>query len=161
MANLVLDEWFWADLSGNNSPADQKEAFEFITVIFKKCDRIVRVKGSKFETKTFEFWKHSSDVMRRRMTRYYRDHFWSNPDKSLLLEESSLPPIPADIAKGIKEDDHYLVRAYLSAEADVIVTTDKPLIDALLKTNICCEHRKQYLSNYIKKYGQASNNAPS
>lgn len=151
MADIVIDEWLWADLSGENSDKTQKETFEFIQAIFDKCDRIVTVKGSKFNQKAFDLCKHT-DVKRREIVKYYRDKFLFNSKKSVNLEESSLKSVPEHISKVTKEDDYYLIQAYLTAEASVIVTTDNPLKTAV-NNDINCQLRNEFVPAYISQHG--------
>lgn len=152
MAELVIDEWLWTDLAGDNSVKAQAEAFALLEAVFNKCDRIVAVKGSQFEQKAFALWKHE-DVVRRRIARYYKTHFWYNADKTMLLEDSYLQSLPEQIAQSIKSDDHYLIQAYLTAGATVIVTTDSPLKDAALRNNINCQSRDEFVRAYVEQYG--------
>lgn len=152
MADIVIDEWLWSDLSGDNSDEAQKEAFEFIQAIYNKCDRIVTVKGSKFNQKAFDLCKHT-DVKRREIVKYYKAKIWFNSKKSLNLEQSALKPVPDHISKATKEDDHYLIRAYLTADASVIVTTDNPLKTAV-NNDIKCQFRNEFVPSYISQHGR-------
>jgi hypothetical protein len=147
LADIVIDEWLWSDLSGDNSTEAQREAFEFIQAIYDKCDRIVTVKGSQFYQKALIFWKYT-DINRRKISKYYMGRFLHNSHKSVNLEESSLKPIPVHISEATKKDDHYLIQAYLTTEASVIVTTDNPLKDAI-NNDINCQHRDEFIASYI------------
>lgn len=149
MASIVIDEWLWADLSGDD-PDAQKEAFEFIQAIYDVCDQIVTVKGSKFNIKALILWK-CTDIKCREIAKYYSTHFWYNSAKSVNLEESSLESVPEHISKVTKEDDHYLIQAYLTAKASVIVTTDNPLI-AAINNDIKCQHRDEFVASYIRQH---------
>lgn len=152
MADIVIDEWLWADLSGENTPENQEEAFEFIQTIFNVCDRIVTVKGSNFNQKAYGFWGHT-DINRRKMAIYYKEKFWFNPAKFLHLEESMLNPIPEHISQKVKhKDDYYLIQAYLSAGASVIVTTDSDLLRAEITNDINCQHRNEFVALYIQEH---------
>lgn len=150
MADLVIDEWLWSDLSGENSAESQVESFEFIQAIYNKCDRIVTVKGSKFNQKTFDLCKHT-DVRRREIAKYYRNNFLFNSKKFVNLEQSSLKPVPEHISKVTKEDDHYLIQAYLTVEASVIVTTDNPL-KTEVNNDINCQLRNEFVPSYISQH---------
>mgnify|MGYP001033119891 CR=1 FL=1 len=150
MVDIVIDEWLWADLSGENSSENQREAFEFIQTIFHACDRIVTVKGSKFNDKVLSFWKHT-DIKRRTIAKYYMEKFLFNSEKSVNLDESSLVYVPEHISKATKEDDHYLIQAYLTAKANVIVTTDN-LLKAAINNDINCKHRDEFVASYIQQH---------
>jgi hypothetical protein len=152
LADIVIDEWLWADLSGSNTPKNQEEALEFLKTIFHVCDRIVTVEGKKFNLKASYFWKHT-DPIRRGIAIYYRDNFLFNPAKIVKLEESSLESIPEYISQKVKhEDDYYLIQAYLTTGASVIVTTDSDILNADIDNDINCQHRDEFVASYIQQH---------
>jgi len=152
LADIVIDEWLWADLSGSNTPKNQEEALEFLEAVFRVCDRIVTVKGKKFNQKAADFWKHT-DAKRRKIARYYHEKFLSDPAKLVNLEESSLESIPENICQKVThEDDYYLIQAYLTAGACVIVTTDSDLLRAEIKNDIKCQDRNEFIASYIRQH---------
>ena len=51
---LIIDEWLWHDLAGENREEKQKEAFRFLECIFKICDKIAIMENSPFIKK---FWQ--------------------------------------------------------------------------------------------------------
>lgn len=151
MGDLVIDEWLWADLSGENSveaPEAQDEAFAFIKAIYRKCDRIVTVRGSKFLVKAADMWRHT-DIKRRTIARYMNDNFLHNTEKILLLDESSLESLPVDIANATNIDDHYLIQAYHKANASVLVTTDTKL-KAPICNHVKCIIRNDFIRSYME-----------
>lgn len=152
MADIVVDEWLWADLSGSNTLKNQGEALEFLETVFRVCDRIVTVKGKKFNQKAADFWKHT-DPKRRKIARYYYENFLSNPAKLVNIEESTLEPIPEYISQKVTdEDDYYLIQAYITAGASVIVTTDSDLLRAEIDNDIKCQHRNEFVASYIQQH---------
>lgn len=153
MADLVIDEWLWSDLAGENSVDEQGETFEFLGAIYNKCDRVVSVRGSRFEQKFFELFRHS-DVIRLGFAKFFKARFWYNSQKTLMLEENQLEDLPEAIATEVQHKDHYLVRAYLTSRASEIITTDNPLKNAITKHGIACRHRQEFVPAYISQYGR-------
>ena len=153
MSDLVIDEWLWSDLAGENSTDKQRETFQFLEAVFSKCDRIVIVKASRFEEKAMEFCRHT-DVTRRRIVRFCKDRFWYNSDKAVLLDQAQLKDLPAQVVNDVKTGDQYLVRAHLTVDASVVVTTDNPLKHALERHAIHCKHRQDFVPGYIAQYGR-------
>lgn len=153
MADLVIDEWLWSDLAGENTADEQRETFEFLRAIYNKCDRVVSVRGSRFDQKFFELFRHS-DVIRLSFAKFFKTRFWYNSQKTLILGEDELQKLPETIATEVQHKDHYLVRAYLTSKASEIVTTDNPLKNALTKHGIACSHRQEFVPTYISQYGQ-------
>lgn len=147
---LIIDEWIWADLAGENSYEKQQEAFRFLVKVLERCDRLAVVRGSPFLKKFFTLCKNH-DVMVRKVIKLFIDSFLRNSDKSVNYEETELQALREEIAKEVKKDDHYLVRAYLSAGVKaLIITTDNPLRESLVKHNINCQHRNEFLPKYIR-----------
>lgn len=152
MADIVIDEWLWADLSGDNNPENQKEAFEFIRSIFHVCDRIVSVRGSRFAQKAFDLCKHP-DIKCRVIAKYYMEYFLFDPAKSMNLQESSLKSIPERISQKVThKEDYYLIQAYLTAGATVIVTTDSDILEAEINNDINCQPRNEFVASYIQQH---------
>ena len=153
VADLIIDEWLWADLSGENTRDAQREAFKFLQAIYSKCDRVVTVKGSRFDQKLFGLWSQR-DITRNRIARFYKDSFRYNSDKTVILEENELEELPEQLAAEVKDDDQYLVRAYLTSNASEFVTTDNDLKDVLIRHGIASKHRQEFVLTYISQYGQ-------
>ncbi len=151
MADLVIDEWLWSDLAGENTVEKQRETSLFLETVFKKCDRVVRVKGSRFDQKAMRFWRHT-DVTRRTIARVFEAQFLYNSEKSVVLEEDQLQDLPTQLATAINPDDHYLVRAYLASNATVIVTTDNLLHGVLTRHSIACQQRDEFVPAYISQH---------
>ena len=140
-------------MAGENTVDKQREAFQFLEAIYNKCDRVVTVRGSRFDEKFMGLFRHS-DVTRLGIAKFFKDRFWYNSNKLVLLEGDQLRDLPEPLATEIEDSDHYLVRAYLTANATEIVTTDNPLKDVLTKHGIACRHRQEFVPTYISQYGQ-------
>ncbi len=153
MADLVVDEWLWSDLAGENTVEQQREAYGFLEAVWNKCDRVVTVRGSRFDQKATDLWRHT-DRTRRGIARFYKDRFSYNSDKSVMLEEDQLEDLPEQLAAEIEPADHYIVRAYFTSKARVIITSDSPLKDVLTRHGIACDHRLAFVPAYISEYGK-------
>ncbi len=58
--------------------------------------------------------------------------------------------IPPDLLSRLPEEDVYLVRAYLVADADLLVTTDCGLHRSLADwRSVSCQMRDEFLSEYL------------
>jgi hypothetical protein len=149
---LILDEWVWADLSGANGKEAQSETFRLLQRVFEKCDQLVTVKGSPFLRKCFNMMalRMNQGDLRRTIVRVFKAQFFQNSEKLHLLQEGSLPDTPPELEHKVKEDDQYLVRAYLAANADLLVTTDNPLMEALSECGIRCMNRDTFISSYLE-----------
>ena len=71
-----------------------------------------------------------------------------NTDKA--LPQSATPEIPADLLSSLPQEDVYLVSAYLSTEADLLITTDWGLFDSVADSElVSCQMRDEFLSGYL------------
>jgi len=151
MKKLVVDEWLWADLKGENQLERQRETFAFLLQVFKRCDQLVTVVGSKFMEKFWRLAKDASTVELRKIVKVFKDHFFLNSNKLQQYQEYQLRPFPEEMRGRVKEDDQYLVRVYLTANADVLITTDNPLIATLNAHDILSRARDEFLREYLSQ----------
>lgn len=151
MAYLIIDEWLWEDLSRAKGSVKGRESFEFLQAIYQKCDMIVAVKGSKFLQKLYGLFSRP-DAEAKYVARYLTDYFLYNSKKFHYVEQSELPLLPQQFENTVKDDDHYLVQAYVLVNAEMLITTDSPLKDALIAGGLNCQWRDWYLPIYIRKY---------
>lgn len=149
MSNFVIDEWLWADLSGENSNDAKKEAFDFIQKVYDKCDRIVMIKGSKFTQKTWRFCRDAKDIRSHEIANFYTAKFTFNASKSVFLDKASLKSVPEQVANETNADDHYLIQALETVDVEVLVTTDRPLLETLNRYGYKCALRDQFVKNYL------------
>lgn len=150
MRRFVFDEWLWADLSGENNQKAQGEAFQLLQGVFERCDRLVTVEGSQFLRKFYKLARGvSTGDPRRGIVKVFKAEFFENSEKLYRLQQGDLPGIDEEIERNVKDDDKYLVQAYLASEAEVLVTTDNSLMEVLPRYNINCRNREEFLSGYL------------
>ena len=147
---LVLDEWLWADLGGDNGEDRRRESFRFLEAVFARCDRIVIPTGTEFARK---FWdlcsKAASGDLRHGIVRYFRQRFEQNSSKTYKFALKTDTPEQLEPERNVKPDDHYLVLTFRQSNADLLVTTDRPLISALRKLGIPAAYRDEFLREYL------------
>ncbi|GBC97100.1 hypothetical protein HRbin16_02920 [bacterium HR16] len=141
---FIVDEWLWHDLNGENGDEKRAEAFAFVEKVLHKCDMIVSLKQSPFEQKFFQLCQRT-DVVTRRIVRFFRMQILQNQQKYRTYAEADCPPLPDESA--VKTDDVYLVRLGLGGYGTV-VTTDNPLLQRLQEMNVPCIHRDTLLKQY-------------
>jgi len=143
---LIVDEWFWSDLNGENGEQKQKEAFYFLETLYKKCDRIAVAKGSKFQQKERKFSKDAhTDSIKRGIARLYFSKIRYDPKK---YEEVDIEEQKDGDLEGINRHDLYLVRTYYKTKA-LIITKDDKLQEQLGSKGIPYQLRDAFLQGYL------------
>jgi len=146
--DMVLDEWIIHDLLGENGERRQQEAMEFLKTIRAKCDRIVVLQEGPWMNKAYGLMKRSDQPFRG-MSRFLHGAILQDPRKAVRLMPQEIQDIPYEIS--VPEKDRYLVDTYFSARADVLVTTDEPLKEALSDTNVNVRLRDEFLKEYLER----------
>jgi len=154
MKKLVIDEWLWADLRGENQAERQRESFDFLQTVFERCDQLVTVAESVFLRKFWDLARNARTETLRKIVKAFKAQFFLNAGKLLLYEENELQPLSPEVRGDVKQDDQYLVRVYLASGADVLVTTDNPLIETLGTHNIQCRARNEFVRAYLLRQQQ-------
>ncbi len=140
---LIIDEWLWHDLAGENGEEKKKEAFMFLIHILKICDKIAVMENSPFVKKFWDF----SKVLDREVIKLFKNGFLLNSDKCKLCEYTDSYTLPE-----IKPDDLYLYNLYCILEEEKwVITTDRPLIEVFKKEGLKAYHRDEFLSDYLRK----------
>ncbi len=147
MADLILNEWVWADSLGENGIDRQKQTFRLLERLASGPDRIVVARDSSFHQKAWKLCAPSSRPGRE-IAKFFKLEFLYNSRNCLILDEQSLPLFPSNLG-GVSPDDQYLVRAQTAVQGSVIVTTDTPLKAALDGHGIPCELRDAFVRRYL------------
>lgn len=145
MADLVLNEWVWADLSRQNGLERQKDVLRLLLRLQASSDRIVVVKNSPFVHKLWRATK-STDPIEVEGAKIFKGMVF-DPALCLPLGESDLAAAPDRLA--CNADDLYLVRAQAAVPGSVVVSSDGDLIDAIRGTGHAAEHRDDWLPTYL------------
>ncbi len=148
MADFVLNEWLWSDLEGETGTDRQNENLSVLTRLQASTDRIVVVLKSSFVRKFWNLYREASTPAQRLAVVQF-ETMLVDSNKCVQLEPDSLPDI-SDLKADCKQDDWYLIQAQRAQGAEsLIVTTDKPLIEALRRHSIPCTDRNAWVRGYI------------
>lgn len=161
MLNLVIDEWFWEYLCGNDAN-NLKLIGKLILQFYEKNNiKIYVVEKSKFEKKQFECLKsleNNSEDIFTSLRKVWFNGIHSNSQKYELIAEEKLKDINCpDQNLNVKDDDCYLYKLifYLLKEYSlspiIFVSTDRELIGEfkrVFKNNIkvfCPQQFQQFI----------------
>jgi len=155
---IVVDEWLFHDLMGENGLEKQHQTFAFLNKLVEICDRIVVLSNSPFQIKTQELMSNSNPVIRG-MSQFFNSSILRNSKKTELIDLNDLSPLTGHLC-GIPESDQYLFQAYLKlkSKGSFILTTDgrwKPSI--IKKASIAIKMRDEFLKEYLTRTGASPN----
>lgn len=150
---IVVDEWLFHDLAGDNGSIKQEETFRFLYKILKICDRIVILEDSPFASKIGQFIKSSeNDTTLKEISKFLNGSILTNSLKTELLPKENIKPLPSHLAKLVPSDDRYLFQAHLALKGSFILTTDGRWPVKLTKQkSIKIEMRDSFLKKYLDR----------
>ena len=146
---VVLNEWVFHDLWGENGEHSQREAALFLRAFVQSDDSLVvpnEIRWSSKANRLMEF----TDTRRRIISKVFR-RLYDDSERALRVRSEDATDIPGELLARLPEEDVYLVSAYLSAGGDVLVTTDVPLYEALAESElVTCRMRDDFLAGYAR-----------
>ena len=145
---LVINEWIFHDLLMDNGRVAFKETEGFVNRLFSSDDRIVMPDEDRWKRKAYQLMTASSPVQRQVSRLFHR--LLRDPDRCLILSTAA----PRGASPGAYDwsppEDVYLIEAYVASGADLLVTTDVPLFDAIAEYGqFTCQMRDDFISEYI------------
>ena len=142
---VVLNEWIFHDLIGENCEDAQQESAEFLNLFSASRDTLVLPDERRWREKAYRLLSLSDAAIRNTCLQFQA--LMLDSRRAVDVGSMHAMDVPADMS--VPDDDRYLVRAYLSSDADVLVTTDRGLHEALAGSNaVCCALRDQFLADY-------------
>ena len=143
---FVLNEWLFEDLLGRNGSNKQEETRQFLLALQVSEDKFVIPSKKRWNDKGYSLMTQR-DIRLQGISKLFNS-LRLNSDKA--IAQVTTPEIPEDLLDQLPEEDVYLVSAYLSVGADIIITTDQPLSDSLDDSKlVSCQMRDEFLSNYL------------
>ncbi len=140
MASYVFNEWFWADLRGDNREVKKAETFGLLIRFGSSSHRMVIAVGSAFDNKAWSLCKAAPDI-----GRIFMKTIRLNSERCHLLHGDSWAPFPEELSSKVKPADRYLVQTCLAVPESILITTDRPLLEAVTTHGIPCLHRNEFL----------------
>lgn len=142
---VVLNEWIFHDLLGENCEDAQRETAEFLNLFSASRDTLVLPDEPRWREKAYRLLRLNDSRLRNTCRQFHALMLDSDRAADVRL----MPRADAPAGVCVPEDDLYLVKAYLSCNADVLVTTDRGLDEALTESDaVRCQLRDQFLTDY-------------
>ena len=143
---VVLNEWVFHDLLGENGEEEQRLTAAFLNAFHASSDKLVWPRGGLWAQKAYRLMRRS-DVHLRNTAKQFHSLI-RNPDRAVRVGTQS-GAVPEELADRVPPEDAYLVEAYMVAGADVLVTTDRELYEALVDSElVSCQLRDEFLDRY-------------
>jgi hypothetical protein len=140
VASYVINEWFWADLRGDNGKVKLTESFELLIRFGSSPHQMVIAVGSAFDDKAWGLCNAAPGIARMFMLTIRQDS-----ERCLLLHRDSWAPFPEELLSKVKPADRYLVQTCLAVPESILVTTDQPLLEAVTAYGIPCLYRNDFM----------------
>ena len=148
---IVLNEWIFHDMWGENGVENQKQAERFLRDFRESGDLLViPAPGEhRWREKVYELQERANwDPRIRSVSRLFRSLLRSDENSVEVLPENAVA-LPTEMAARLPPEDIYLVEACLSAGADMLVTSDLVLHGALADFAVIeCLLRDDFLTGY-------------
>ena len=144
---LVLNEWVFHDLLGENGQEAFRETSEFLIGFMRSGDKVVVPAEARWKEKAYRLLTMSAP--RRRAVSQLFHSLIRDPSRSILLQPDEIVSTSRDSYDWVPSEDTYLVLAYDSSGADVLVTTDQGLAQAIAEYDgVNCRMRGDFLTEY-------------
>ena len=144
---LVLNEWVFHDLLFDNGDLAFQETAQFLVDFRKSEDILVIPAEERWNLKAFQLMK-MSDVRQRGVSKSLRSLIL-DADRAIRIQPEEDPPVPQELLDRLPSEDVYLVLAYVSAGADLLITTDRGLFCSIGEhDDVNCRMREDFLLWY-------------
>ena len=144
---LVLNEWVFHDLLFENGDLAFQETVRFLVAFGESEDILVIPAEERWQRKVFQLMT-MSDTRRRLVSRLLRSLIL-DADRTIQIQPEEDPPVPQELLDRLPCEDVYLVLAYISAGADLLITTDRGLFCAIGEhDDVNCRMREDFLPWY-------------
>jgi hypothetical protein len=149
--SIVLNEWIFHDIRGENGPQFQEQAESFLQAFIGGTDQIVVLRESRWTEKAWQLWEEH-DTRVQILSKLLFLGILIDPLKSRYLDQNDVTPLPDDLAEQVPGDDAYLFQTALAGGATHIVTSDERLIASVSNAHfhgIQLRQRVQFIEAYL------------
>ena len=145
---LVLNEWVFHDLLRENGVESFKETARFLISFKDSDDRMVYPSEKRWKQKAFRLMT-MSDPPGRLVSQLFHS-LLRDSERTIPIKVENTRPIPQNLQDRLPSEDVYLVIAYVSSDADLLITTDEGLFSAFDENdNVNCQMREGFLPAYL------------
>ncbi len=144
---LVINEWIFHDLLGDNGLEAYAEADRFIRKLFQSDDWIVMPSEQRWKSKAYQLMTSPAPSLRQVSQLFHR--LLRDSNRCIIVNPEDIPVTPEGGYDWAPPEDVYLVEAYVASNADLLVTTDETLFQAIAEHGqFLCRLRGEFLAAY-------------
>ena len=145
---LVINEWLFHDLLLDNGEENFRSTAKFLNALQHSSDRVILPAEKRWNEKAYQLMKMSDP--RRRLLSQRLQRLLRDSDRAVRVWDEHKPSISETLSGRVPHKDVYLVSAYISGGADVLVTTDNELFEILFECDqVNCQMRDVFLAEYL------------
>ena len=126
---LVLNEWIFHDLLLENGESDFLETARFLVALTESEDTLVIPAEQRWLHKALQL--RTTPDPRRKEFHQLLLSLIRDADRTIVIQPEDAPAIPQEFLERLPRKDVYLVEAYISAGADLLITTDHGLFRSI------------------------------
>ena len=144
---LLLNEWVFHDLTLENGDDNFRETARFLIYLQSSPISLVVPVERRWLDKAGRLF-NGADPQIRTGARLFRN-ILRDSNRTIWTNYQQMEAVPADIYSGIPEEDIYLIKAYVTSGAELLVTSDIGLYQACESSNIInCQLRDDFLRGF-------------
>ena len=144
---LVINEWIFHDLLGENGPKAFVEADNFIQKLFQSDDSIVMPFEQRWRGKAYQLMTSPSAGIRQVSQLFHR--LLRDSNRCIVVNHDDISSVPEGEYDWAPTEDVYLLQAYDASKADLLVTTDETLFERVVEHGqFTCQMRDEFLASY-------------
>ena len=144
---LVLNEWVFHDLLGENGPDAFRQTATFIAKLNDSYDKLVMPTEERWRGKAYQLMTTTSTAQREVSKLLHS--MLRNTNQCIRLLPTDIPVTPQGTYDWAPPEDVYLIEAYVASNADRLVTTDGTLFDNVADHGqFTCQMRDDFLAGY-------------
>ena len=143
----VLNEWVFHDIIGENGRDAFIETVRFLVAFHSSGDRLVIPPKRRWNEKAHGLMR-MTDTRVRQISQLFHS-LLRDSNRAVRPTPGAPPPISQELQEQTPPEDIYLVLAYVSTNADRLITTDEKLCSALAQNaEVNCQLRDEFLTSY-------------
>ena len=144
---LLLNEWVFHDLTLENGEDNFRETARFLIYLQDAHITLVVPAERRWLVKAGRLFD-GSDPQVRAVARLF-NNILHDSNRTIWTNYQQMEAVPADIYSAIPEEDIYLIKAYVTSSAELLVTSDIGLYQACESSNtINCQLREDFLKGF-------------